>query len=314
MDEQVAAVHRQTAGRLAEQVAVVRGGTRRLVVLDGRVGGLEVARVALRQVDVVWERVRPHRWDPGRGRDVQAAAAELAQVAGWILFDVECQAEAGRVNAQALGMARLAGDRSTELLTLLTISMREAHLGRPREALAVAEFVLEGGRLGPRVEAMFRVRAARALGLAGDRAGAATQFRRARSLVLDGPGRADPAWAWWIDETELVGHEGAARIDRADWSGAVPLLESVAHAGSAGAPQYRSVFTAKLLLAYLKAHAWSDAERVAGDLLDHRGIGSRRTAGVLRRAGRVARTDPRLPSSLSDLILAVSESTTRPHR
>ena len=59
------------------------------------------------------------------------------------------------MNQEALYFSRLAGDREMELLTLQNCSMHAAFLGRPREALHLAESVLQGPyRLTPRIQAV----------------------------------------------------------------------------------------------------------------------------------------------------------------
>lgn len=286
------------------RVAVVRRVSRTLVELDSRVGGPAVGRRAARQGHRAWRRLRPAR--PGTGRELRAVAAELMQVVGWIAFDAERQRDAALFHRRAVRLARLAGDTGTELFALINTSMQQAHTGRPDLAFRTASGLLESRRLTPRVEAMVRIRAARALSLAGRDGESRYQFRRARSLLSE-PGAAEPAWAWWIDEAELDGHEGAARIELADRRAAVPLLEAAAGSDLSDAPQCRSLFPARLLLCYLELGAWSDASRVAEAMAPGRagGTGSVRTARVLRRAALVARHRSRAPGSLVDIAVAL---------
>ena len=89
-------------------------------------------------------------------RDLQAAAGELAEVAGWLLYDADRQDDVRRMNQEALYFSRLAGDRTMELLTLQNASMHASFLGRPHEALQLANSVLESrDRLSPRVKTLF---------------------------------------------------------------------------------------------------------------------------------------------------------------
>ncbi|WP_280494233.1 hypothetical protein [Nocardia farcinica] len=48
------------------------------------------------------------------------------------------------------------------------LTMHAGALGRPAEALRISRMVLETNRLSPRLEALFRMREARALAQAGD--------------------------------------------------------------------------------------------------------------------------------------------------
>lgn len=68
------------------------------------------------------------------------------------------------MNQEALYYSRLAGDRSMELLTLQNASMHAGFLGRPHEALQLANSVLEScDRLSPRVKTLCVMRQARAV-------------------------------------------------------------------------------------------------------------------------------------------------------
>ena len=93
----------------------------------------------------------------------------MAEVVGWLAYDAEEHDLTRRMNQESLYFARLAGDRTIELLTLQNSSMHAAKQGRPREALHIARSVLEGDyRLSPRLKALFLTRKARALAQGGD--------------------------------------------------------------------------------------------------------------------------------------------------
>jgi len=95
---------------------------------------------------------------------------ELAELAGWLLHDAGQHDAARAMNYEALHLARLAGDRSTELLVLNNISYLDCFTGRPAAALRIA-------RSEPVV---FGWSEARALAQLGDRAGCLRALDRAR--------------------------------------------------------------------------------------------------------------------------------------
>lgn len=94
--------------------------------------------------------------------DGEPDARDVAvSVAGWVLFEEERQTEAHRHDLAAPALARAAGNRDVEALTLLTMSMQRAHVGRFAEALDPAD----RGRsttAAERVRAVFALRRARA--------------------------------------------------------------------------------------------------------------------------------------------------------
>ncbi len=75
--------------------------------------------------------------------DLHAALGELAQVGAWIAYDAEHQALARQLTTEALLHSRLAGDRHQELFELAQLAMQSIHVGRPTEALQIADQVIE---------------------------------------------------------------------------------------------------------------------------------------------------------------------------
>ncbi|MER5299996.1 DNA-binding protein [Streptomyces lasiicapitis] len=287
--------------------------TRRLIDLDSAGGGsaaVPLVRAVMREVP---EATAAPASLAHTGSDRLAALAELCEVIGWILFDAGFHAAAHRVNARALALAELCGDRWTARLTLLNDSMLLAHTGHPRAALAAAARARGPRPLPPRVATLVLIREAHATAMLGARREPTDLMARAGSLFLDGVSRGDPAWAWWIDERELAGHRGwvAARVG--DFDRAVPLLRAAA---APTGPSYRHLFTAHLLAALTGAGAWSDAERLIADLAPRAaGIGSARTTESLRdTAVRLLRArehrHDRAPASVRDAAVFLLESLT----
>jgi hypothetical protein len=191
---------------------------------------------------------------------LQATAGELAEVAGWLLYDANRQDDVRRMNQEALYFSRLAGDRNMELLILQNASMHAGYLGRPREALHLARSVLESGdRLSPRVKTLFVVRKARALAQGGDEQ-ALRLFNQARFHYEDGVRDSDPKWAWWVDEGELAWHEGMALVDLGRPGEAVDKFERSAWAAAPQRMCARYNNLGYLLKAQAKVGAWSAAE------------------------------------------------------
>jgi hypothetical protein len=181
--------------------------------VDVNFGGADLVKLSMRFFRTLHDHLGSGTYDPGLERELNSAAGELAEVVGWLAYDAEEHDLTRRMNQESLYFARLAGDRTIELLTLQNSSMHAAHQGRPREALHIARSVLEGDyRLSPRLRALFLTRKARALAQGGDES-ALRLFPQIRSLFLEGVSDGDPAWAWWIDERELAWHEAMTQRD-----------------------------------------------------------------------------------------------------
>jgi transcriptional regulator with XRE-family HTH domain len=238
-----------------------------IVELDGRFGGTDLARLAVRFFRSVHQQLGTGAYEPAIERDLQAAAGELAEVAGWLLYDADRQDEVRRLNQEALYFSRLAGDRSMELLTLQNSSMHAGFLGRPREALQLACSVLESrDRLSPRVKTLFLTRKARALAQGGDE-GAFKLFDQVRSHYQDGVRDNDPKWVWWVDERELAWHQGMAQLDLGNPAAAVDQFEHSIFATAPHQLRGRYLHLGYLLGAQAKVGAWHDAEATMQQLI-----------------------------------------------
>lgn len=173
--------------------AGVRALTALLITLDGRPDTTDLGDLAVQAV-----RTAP--------RDDPAALAELAEVAGWILFEEERQAEAHAHNTLALALSRHSNFHDTEILTLLNSTFQRLRVGKLSEALDLAALGLERAR-SPKTRAMFALRQARVFSRMNAERAAKEALARAQEVLEDDP--AAPTWAWWIDETELNGHRAA---------------------------------------------------------------------------------------------------------
>ncbi|MEV6130319.1 helix-turn-helix transcriptional regulator [Streptomyces violaceusniger] len=289
--------------RGADFVQAIRETSHRLVVLDNELSGVSIAEPAGRAFKVVHRRLGVGDYDPRYERDIQSAAAELAEVAGWALFDAERNGAAQRFNYEALFLANLSGDRSIALLTLQNMAMHSEWRGRYQEALSIARSVLNRRRLSPRVEAMFRFREAKGLVGTGRTSDAIESLQRARSLIEDGNDVGEPDWAWWVTHREIDGHWGHALQIAGAAEKAIELLLQSVQPGRGVATGYASLSSARLAQCLLDVSAWRDAEDVIRSLVTAApGISSGRTRRVI---GDVAKQRERLnsaPTSLTDTL------------
>jgi transcriptional regulator with XRE-family HTH domain len=288
----------------------IRRTSARLVALDNAMNGLPIADAAARSFKAVHRRLGTGDYDPRYERDIRAAAAELAEVAGWALFDAEQHDAARRFNQEALLLANLAGDSTIELLILQNMAMQAGWLGRHREELAIARSVIERRSLSPRVEAIFRVREAKGLAGSGQVSEAARAFDRARALTREGERHGDPPWAWWITDDEIDGNQGFALQETGQWRQGITYLQRAVRQEAGAQVGYRAISAARLLTCYLHAGAWRDAEALATDLAPTLGeTASTRTLNLLRGTACEATALRKAPCAVRDALHHLASAT-----
>ncbi|GLW89641.1 XRE family transcriptional regulator [Actinokineospora globicatena] len=269
----------------AEYIESIRQKMRLLLAMDAQFGGNEASTQAVRLFRST------HRWvgaSPCPGslrRDLHSTVGELAEIAGWLLYDANRQQEARRLNHEALYYLRQAGGRSLEILTLQNMSMQAEYLDRPVEALDIAQSVIEANHLTPRVSALFQARSAHALALQGRRVDAEMMFSRARNLFLDGPGADDPSWAYWVDDIQFAWFEAKVRTAQGDHGRSVDIFADAL----ARSPKHRvrGMFsrTTYLFESLVAVGDWRQAESLVPHLEPYiREVGSGRTAAILAGA------------------------------
>jgi transcriptional regulator with XRE-family HTH domain len=279
----------------------IREMSQRLIVLDNQMPGLPIADIAARSFKAVHRRLGDGDYKPAYERDIQSAAAELAEIAGWSLAHEGQLGAARRFSQEALFLARLAGDRSTELITLQNMGMLAGWVGRPREELAIARSVLDRGRLSPRVEAMFCAREAQGLAGSGQAQESARAFARAHSLLQDGAPSDEPHWAWWVTQCQVNMQHGAVLHAAGQYPDAVPVLEQAQRQDvQIGYHTYPSVL---LLNSLLELKAWRDAESEAVRLVPVVcEIVGATSLSVLGEAASKGNSLSSAPSSLRDVL------------
>jgi hypothetical protein len=256
-----------------------------LISLDNRSGGAEISSLSENAFQAVHEKLGTGDYERSLRKDLLAAAGELAEVSGWIAYDADRQDVVRRMNQEALYFTRLSGDKSIELLTLQNASMHAGFMNRPREALDIAEMVLENDyKLSPRLRALFLTRKAHALAQGGDES-ATDMFGEVRSLFLDGTQDGDPPWAWWIDERALAWHEAMCRKNLGDTRRAMAQFERSVDATPLSETRSQYLHRAYLLDAQVGARSWRAVESTIEELTPlAESVSSTRTDLVVRNA------------------------------
>lgn len=288
----------------AEAAARIRADVGHLVALDTAHGSTGLLDVAVRSFRSATDRLARAGTSTLDRSDVYSATADLGALVAWVAADAVEHDLSRRAALEALAFADVAGDLRLHEFAVSHLSMVAEHAGRAGEALAFADRGLAEHPRSRRVQAMFRVRRARALGLLGATDEALGEWEQARRLLADASERPDDGVTYWLHKGEqaihravVLTHGGRAK-EAVEWSRqGVDLLP-------AGQGRDQVLFRAMHLEVLVRAHAWRDAEHAATDLAAQVGdAGSARVPRILRAVqGLVEGRGSRAPRGLRDAV------------
>jgi hypothetical protein len=159
-------------------------------------------------------------------------AAELAELAGWMSYDVGLQPTAQKYFVLALHGAKEAGDKPLGSYILSSMSRQMIHLGRPDDALELIHLAQYGSRdcASPRTQSMLYAMEARAYANMGQPGKCKRAVRMAEDTFADvhewdDP---DPDWIRFFSKAELYGENSHSYRDLAYVAGRSPTYASMA--------------------------------------------------------------------------------------
>jgi hypothetical protein len=159
-------------------------------------------------------------------------AAELAELAGWMSYDVGLQPTAQKYFVLALHAAKEAGDKPLGSYVLSSMSRQMIHLGRPDDALELIHLAQYGSRdcASPRTQSMLYAMEARAYANMGQPGKCKRAVRMAEDTFADvhewdDP---DPDWISFFSTAELYGENSHSYRDLAYVAGRSPTYASMA--------------------------------------------------------------------------------------
>jgi hypothetical protein len=141
-------------------------------------------------------------------RRCYSAIADLAQLAGWMTWDLQLHATAQQYYLLALTLARDAGDRPQVARMMYCLSRQMIDLGRPADALdlAAAGTYAIRRQCPSKATALLLIAQARAHACLGDEQESRIKLGAAQdAFTRDAP---DPSWCGFFDEAELAGLTG----------------------------------------------------------------------------------------------------------
>ncbi|MER5947857.1 hypothetical protein ABT127_17530 [Streptomyces sp. NPDC001904] len=158
-------------------------------------------------------------------------AAELAELAGWMSYDVGLQPTAQKYFVLALHAAKEAGDKPLGSYILSSMSRQMIHLGRPDDALELIHLAQYGSRdcASPRTQAMLYAMEARAYANMGQPGKCKRAVRMAEDTFTDADDwdEPDPDWIRFFSAAELHGENSHSFRDLAYVAGRSPAYASM---------------------------------------------------------------------------------------
>ncbi|MGW1796544.1 transcriptional repressor NsdA [Streptomyces sp. NPDC001984] len=159
-------------------------------------------------------------------------AAELAELAGWMSYDVGLQPTAQKYFVLALHAAKEAGDKPLGSYVLSSMSRQMIHLGRPDDALELIHLAQYGSRdcASPRTQSMLYAMEARAYANMGQPGRCKRAVRMAEDTFAEADewDEPDPDWIRFFSEAELYGENSHSFRDLAYVAGRSPTYASMA--------------------------------------------------------------------------------------
>ncbi|NEB03008.1 hypothetical protein [Streptomyces sp. SID13726] len=164
-------------------------------------------------------------------RKLFKVAAELAELAGWMSYDVGLQPTAQKYFVLALHAAKEAGDKPLGSYVLSSMSRQMIHLGRPEDALELIHLAQYGSRdcASPRTLSMLYAMEARAYANMGQPGKCKRAVRMAEDTFADADewDDPDPDWIRFFSEAELYGENSHSYRDLAYVAGRSPTYASL---------------------------------------------------------------------------------------
>ncbi|MET7681644.1 hypothetical protein [Streptomyces sp. NPDC005423] len=165
-------------------------------------------------------------------RKLFKVAAELAELAGWMSYDVGLQPTAQKYFVLALHAAKEAGDKPLGSYVLSSMSRQMIHLGRPDDALELIHLAQYGSRecASPRTQSMLYAMEARAYAGMGQPGKCKRAVRMAEDTFADADDwdEPEPDWIRFFSEAELHGENSHSFRDLAYVAGRSPAYASLA--------------------------------------------------------------------------------------
>ncbi|MBN0046234.1 hypothetical protein JS756_19425 [Streptomyces actuosus] len=222
----------RTRGRLSRpELDLLESTTAMFRQWDAQCGGGLRRKAVVGQLHEVTDLLQESQPE-ATARRLFKVAAELAELAGWMSYDVGLQPTAQKYFVLALHAAKEAGDRPLGSYVLSSMSRQMIHLGRPEDALELIHLAQYGSRdcASPRTQSMLYAMEARAYANMGQPGRCKRAVRMAEDTFSDAHewDEPDPDWIRFFSEAELHGENSHSFRDLAYVAGRSPAYASLA--------------------------------------------------------------------------------------
>ncbi|MGW2443155.1 transcriptional repressor NsdA [Streptomyces sp. NPDC001675] len=219
-------------GRLSKpELDLLESTTRMFRQWDAQCGGGLRRKAVVGQLHEVTDLLQEPQPE-ATSRKLFKVAAELAELAGWMSYDVGLQPTAQKYFVLALHAAKEAGDKPLGSYVLSNMSRQMIHLGRPDDALELIHLAQYGSRdcASPRTQAMLYAMEARAYANMGQPGKCKRAVRMAEDTFADADDwdEPDPDWIRFFSEAELYAENSHSYRDLAYVAGRSPTYASLA--------------------------------------------------------------------------------------
>ncbi|WP_329380975.1 transcriptional repressor NsdA [Streptomyces sp. NBC_01716] len=198
---------------------------------DAQCGGGLRRKAVVGQLHEVTDLLQEPQSD-STARRLFRCAAELAELAGWMSYDVGLQPNAQKYFVLALHAAKEAGDKALGSYILSSMSRQMIHVGRPDDALELIHLAQYGSRdcATARTQSMLYAMEARAYANIGQPGKCKRAVRMAENTFADAgdDGEPEPDWIRFFSEAELNGENAHSYRDLAYVAGRSPTYASLA--------------------------------------------------------------------------------------
>ncbi|MEU2715082.1 hypothetical protein [Streptomyces sp. NPDC007205] len=219
-------------GRLSKpELDLLESTTRMFRQWDAQCGGGLRRKAVVGQLHEVTDLLQEPQPE-ATARKLFKVAAELAELAGWMSYDVGLQPTAQKYFVLALHAAKEAGDKPLGSYILSSMSRQMIHLGRPDDALELIHLAQYGSRdcASPRTQSMLYAMEARAYANMGQPGKTKRAVRMAQDTFAEADewDEPDPDWIRFFSEAELYGENSHSFRDLAYVAGRSPAYASLA--------------------------------------------------------------------------------------
>ncbi|GAA5097048.1 hypothetical protein [Nocardia iowensis] len=186
--------------------------------LDDGHGGELVLRAVVNRLAEAIDLLSDSSYPADLGRRLLSLAGQMAQLAGWLGFDLGRHGFAQRMYLLGLRAAVAAGDKQLGALVLSCIAFQQTWRNRPHDAVSIMGTVQQGLRSAttPRVQALIAMREARAFATSGMHSETSAALERAHQALARGQHDHDPAWVYWMGPTVLTSEAGRCYLHLGD--------------------------------------------------------------------------------------------------